>query len=88
MKTLLQITGASALLTIIAIARLLYVHSNSLHTKDEILGDALHPLNMLAILGLYGFGGLTIVLLCVCLIGGIISFYRSPTSKSVEESTQ
>jgi len=87
-KALLGITGASALLTLLAIARLLYVSSQSLHTKDAILGEALDPLNMVAVLGLYGFGALTILLLFVCLIGGIFFLYSNAPSKSKEEIRQ
>ena len=37
-------------------------------TKDDIIGEALDPLNMLAVLCLYGFGILTVILLLACVI--------------------
>lgn len=67
MKTLLKITSVSAILTTLAIVRMPYIHSKSLHTKDAHFGEALSPLNMVAMLGSLGFGALTILLLCVSL---------------------
>ena len=72
-NTLLKITGGSALLTLLAVARLVYVHAKSLHSKDAVLGAALDPLNMGAVLGLYGFGVITALLICVCFAVAVIT---------------
>ena len=76
MKLLLKISTASALLTVLAFARISYVHVHSLHTKDAILGEALDPLNMLAVLGLYGFGAITAFLLCAWFLAAPLYFLR------------
>lgn len=57
----------------LALARIEYVRYYSNHTKDAVIGNALDPLNVIAVLCLYGFGILTVILLLACVIG---RFYR------------
>ena len=71
----------------LAAARLLYANSRSPGTKDAILGEALDPLNMMAVLGLYGFGAMTILLLFVCFAGGMARFFGRAQARSEEETT-
>ena len=52
--------------------RLAYVHLHSVNSKDAILGEALDPLNLTAVLGLYGFGAVTGLLLLTCAVAGLV----------------
>ena len=73
-KPLLKTAAASALIVLIAFARIEYVRHYNVHSKEAALGEALDPINGLAMLSFFGFGFLTVVLLCACIVVAIIHF--------------
>lgn len=82
MKALLKTTSLTALLALIAYSRIAYVQHFKVHSKEAALGEALDPINGLAMLTFFGFGILTVILLCACLIFAVIHFrdrHRLPT---------
>src|SRR4051812_19402337 len=58
MKTLLKIDAACFALGLPAFLRVLYVRTYYVHTPEQALGEALNPINLLAVFGQFIFGGL------------------------------
>jgi hypothetical protein len=75
-KALVKTTSLTAFLALIAYSRIAYVQHFKVHSKEGALGEALDPINGLALLSFFGFGTLTVILLCACLICAVIHFWH------------
>jgi hypothetical protein len=75
-KALVKTTSLTALLALIAYSRIAYVQHFKVHSKEAALGEALDPINGLAMLSFFGFSVLTVILLCSCIIFAAIHFRR------------
>ncbi|MFM7180729.1 MAG: hypothetical protein ACKO2G_04605 [Verrucomicrobiales bacterium] len=75
---LIKLICVSLTLFGLCLARLAYVHSHSTHTKEAVVGEALDPLNIVAVFGLYGFGAATCLLLLTLIFAGSTYLFQRP----------
>lgn len=68
MRTLLKVGLGLAVIAIVAYARLAYVRHYYIHSKDAVIGEALDPVNVIAVIGMYAFGGFAGLFLIAALL--------------------
>jgi hypothetical protein len=73
-KSLLEATALSGLITLLALARIAYVQHYEVPSRAATIEEALDPVNALAVVSFFGFGIATIILLCACTINAGIFF--------------
>jgi hypothetical protein len=61
MKTLLELDAACFVLGLASFLRVLYVRTFYVHSPEQALGEALNPINILAVLGQFIFGVLFLI---------------------------
>jgi hypothetical protein len=75
MTTFLKCAFGCALVALLAGSRFLYVHFFHVHNKEALIGEALDPINQIAMLAFFLFGAATVIFLLLAAFRHLVDCY-------------